>query len=398
MLEIRPILSALLRHRSSTLLVVLQIAITFAVVVNSISIIQQRMALMDRDSGLKENQLMSLSVSGYIKEYDREQNTRADINLLRNTPGVIDAISINQIPLSGSGDSSSFANSRENKDNNIDFGAGVMRSDEHAINTLGVTLIAGRNFKSNEVFYNDGTLTPNIAIVTQSLANKLFPDGDALGKKIFTGTFDVTVIGIVEQMSGYWSHWSGFNDNIIFPELATQRILIRTESNMRDELLGSVEKILLNRNPERVVSQVRSMTEIRDESYSQDSAMAKILWLVISLLVIITALGIVGIVSFNINQRIKQIGTRRALGARKIDIHRYFITENILITSVGLVVGTFLTIGFNVYLVNTFQMSPVNWYYLPLGMLTMLILGIISVWIPAQRASNVSPAVATQSI
>lgn len=398
MLEIRPILSALLRHKSSTLLVVLQIAITFAVVVNSISIIEQRMTLMDRDSGLKEDQLMSLSVSGYAKDYNREQSIKADIELLRNTPGVIDAISINQIPLSGSGDSSSFANSRENKDNNIDVNAGVMRSDEHAINTLGVKLVAGRNFNSNEIYFDDGSLIPKVAIVTQSLANKLYPESDALGKKLFAGTFEVTIIGIVEQMSGFWSHWSGFNDNVIFPELAVQRVLIRVETSMRDELLGNVEKLLLDRDPQRVVTRIRSMTETRNDSYSQDSAMAKILWLVISLLVIITALGIVGIVSFNINQRIKQIGTRRALGARKIDIHRYFITENILITSVGLVIGTIFAVGFNIYLVDSFQMTPINWYYLPTGMFAMLIMGIISVWMPAQKASNVSPAVATQSI
>ncbi len=398
MLEIRPILSALLRHRSSTLLVVLQIAITFAVVVNSITIIQQRMALMERDSGLQEEQLMSFSVRGYTEGYDLEHNVRADIELLRNTPGVIDAVAVNQIPLSGSGDSGSLANSRENKDNNIDFSAGRLIGDEHLLNTLGVKLVAGRNFNQNEVLFDDDTISPRIVIITQSLADKLYPDGDALGKKIFTGTSDATIIGIVELMSGFWSHWSAFYDNIIYPGISPQRILVRTETNMRDQLLGGVEKLMQDRNPQRVVNQIRSMTEMRDDSYAEDTAMAKILWLVISLLVTITALGIVGIVSFNVNQRIKQIGTRRALGARRIDIQRYFITENILITSVGLVVGTMLAIGFNIYLVETFQMVPINWFYLPVGMLTMLVMGVISVWMPAQKASKVSPAVATQSI
>jgi len=65
---------------------------------------------------------------------------------------------------------------------------------------------------------------------------------------------------------------------------------------------------------------------------------------------------------------------------------------------VALIIGTSLAIGFNIYLVDEFQMTPINWYYLPLGILAMLVMGIMSVWMPAQKASNVSPAVATQNI
>jgi len=162
--------------------------------------------------------------------------------------------------------------------------------------------------------------------------------------------------------------------------------------------LGGVEKILLDRNSNRVITGIRTLKEIKRRSYSDDYAMTKILWTVVILLILITLLGIVGIVSFNVNQRIKQIGTRRALGARKIDIQRYFITENILITSIGLVVGTLIAISFSMYLAQTFNIPPIDWYYYPLGIVVMLIVGVVAVWVPAQKASNVSPAVATQSI
>ena len=398
MFEIRPILSALSRHKSSTLLIIMQIAITFAVVVNSISIIQQRVSLMNRDSGLKEEQIFSLNITAYAKDYDIEQNMRADLEVLRNTPGIIDAVALNSIPMSGSGSATSVANTRENFDNDVNFSTGVLWGGTHAINTLGVNLIAGRNFREDEVRFDDGTNVPTVVIVTQSLADKLFPDGDALGKQIFRGSYDVTIVGIIEHMSGFWSSWSGFNLNMILPKLETNNILIRAEKNAIPELLGSIEKVLFDRNPERVVSSMRTMSEHRARSYSSDHAMSVILWVVISLLVVITSLGIVGIVSFNISQRTKQIGTRRALGARKVDIHRYFITENILITSVALIVGTILAVAFNVYLVDAFEMTPINWYYLPIGILAMLLMGIFSVWMPAQKASNVSPAVATQNI
>ncbi len=126
--------------------------------------------------------------------------------------------------------------------------------------------------------------------------------------------------------------------------------------------------------------------------------MTTILWVVVILLVLITALGIVGIVSFNVNQRVNQIGTRRALGATRMDILRYFVTENILITSLGLFVGITLTIGFNVFLAEQFEMPEFNWNLIPVGVIIMFFIGIVSVWLPARRASKVSPAIATQSI
>ncbi len=398
MFEIRPILSALSRHKSTTLLIILQIAITFAVVVNSISIIQQRMSLMNRDSGLKEEQLLSLNITAFGKDYAIEQNMRADLELLRNTPGIIDAVALNDIPMSGSGSATSVANSRENYENDVNFSTGVLWGGTQAINTLGVNLIAGRNFREDEVRFDDGTNIPTVVIVTQSLADRLYPDGDALGKKLFRGSYDVTIVGIIKHMSGFWASWSNFDQNMILPKLETNNILIRAEKNAIPELLGSLEKILFDRNAKRVVSSMRTMPEHRARSYSSDHAMSVILWVVISLLVLITSLGIVGIVSFNISQRTKQIGTRRALGARKVDIHRYFITENLLITSVALVLGTILAVVFNVYLVDEFEMTPINWYYLPIGILTMLVMGILSVWMPAQKASKISPAVATQNI
>jgi len=156
--------------------------------------------------------------------------------------------------------------------------------------------------------------------------------------------------------------------------------------------------MLIKRNPERVIFGLRSVAEYRDSSYSGDNAMTTILWIVVILLVLITALGIVGIVSFNVNQRVKQIGTRRALGATRADILRYFLTENILITTLGLMVGTALTVAFNLYLVEHFEMTPFNWFLLPVGIVIMFAVGIISVWMPALRASRVSPALATQSV
>jgi putative ABC transport system permease protein len=402
MFEFRPILSALARHKSSTLLIVLQIAITFAVVVNSTSIIKQRIEIMDRQSGIAEQQLITLNVNAFGKDYDFESNIRADIQMLRNTAGVIDAAPTNQIPLSGSSDSMMVSSSREKFDQFERHGTGIFSGDSHILNTLGVKLVEGRSFTENEVIYSSDRPAVRSAIITDSLAKKVFPEGNALGKLLYYGEDPITVIGIVEKMVGSIVHEPIFEENIIIPYVrlsAFKRILIRAENKAAaDKLLGEVEELLIQRNPERVISGINSIGDLKAYSYSGDRAMMIILWCVAILLILITALGLVGIVSFNVNQRVKQIGTRRALGASKSDILRYFLTENILITSLGLTLGIFMTVTFNIYLVEQFNLTPINWYLIPVGMLIMFTLGILSVWMPAQKASCISPAVATQSI
>ena len=140
------------------------------------------------------------------------------------------------------------------------------------------------------------------------------------------------------------------------------------------------------------------MTEIRHWAYLDDSAMIKLLLFVVSLLTAITSLGIVGLASFSVARRTKQIGTRRALGATRPAILRYFMLENFLISTVGVVTGALLAVGLNIWMVQTFDLTPIAWYIIPAAMLVLWIVGQIAVYGPARRASYVSPAIATRAV
>ena len=126
--------------------------------------------------------------------------------------------------------------------------------------------------------------------------------------------------------------------------------------------------------------------------------MAIILGVVIFCLLTITALGIVGMASFWVAQRTRQIGTRRALGATKFDILRYFQTENFIITTLGLIGGGILAYAFSLYLMSAYQAPRLPWYYVPVGFVCLWLLGQLAVLGPALRASRVPPAVATRSV
>ncbi|HSS64392.1 MAG TPA: FtsX-like permease family protein, partial [Gammaproteobacteria bacterium] len=134
-------------------------------------------------------------------------------------------------------------------------------------------------------------------------------------------------------------------------------------------------------------------------SYRDDASMIKMLTFTVVLLLLITSLGIVGLASFSVSRRTKQIGTRRALGASRGAIAQYFMVENLLISLTGVVVGAALAIGLNMFLVQAFDLDPGSLLVLvPVAMLALVVIGQLAVLGPARRASLVSPAVATRTI
>ena len=167
---------------------------------------------------------------------------------------------------------------------------------------------------------------------------------------------------------------------------------------MRDVMIPLIEKSLGESNRSRVVKSVRSLEEMTARTYRRDRGMAIILSIVISLLIGLTALVIVGLTSFHVTQRTRQIGTRRALGARRIDIIRQFMLENWLITTAGAFLGVILTVAVAYWLEVSFELQRLDWSYLPIGVIALWVLSSLAVLEPARRAASVPPAVATRSV
>jgi len=116
------------------------------------------------------------------------------------------------------------------------------------------------------------------------------------------------------------------------------------------------------------------------------------------LLLLATAGGIVGLSSFWVSQRRKQIGIRRSLGATAGDILRYFHAENFLIVSGGIALGVVLAVLANLGLMKVFYPLPHMPLYVPLlGALLLWLLGQLAVWGPARYAAKVPPVVAIRS-
>jgi len=398
-----PTMSALMRNKTGPLLVALQIAVTLAIVINSLYIIVQRVEKMNRDSGIDVENVIITYVRGFGANFDVVDSITNDINLIKSIPGVMAATVSNHVPLSGSGSGTGL---RTVADETIDaVGTGRYRWSEEGLDALGIELSRGRNFYPGEVDYvlpSSDAPAPASILVTQDLADDLFGEEDALGKTVFWGSMESsTIVGIIGHMHGSWVDWDKLGNVVIQPgkpAYTTNKYIIRVEPGMRDELTPVIEHELGQSNRQRVVKSVRSLEEMAGRTYRRDRGMAIILSVVISLLIGLTALVIVGLSSFHVTQRTKQIGTRRALGARRIDIIRQFMLENWLITTAGAVIGVVLTVIVAYWLEVSFEMPRLDWRYLPAGIVILWVLSSLAVFAPARRAAAVPPAVATRSV
>ncbi|MDR3388020.1 MAG: ABC transporter permease [Rudaea sp.] len=403
-MEIRPIISALMRSKVSMILIGLQVALTLAIVCNALFIIGQRLERMQRPSGMNEADTFWFGSSGFGQGFDARTTQKADLQLLRQLPGVAAATTTNSVPMSNGGWSTGVQLQPKQKTSTADTTLYLV--DAEAISTFGVKLIAGRNFKPEEVLpvnFGDHLQPPEI-IVTKALADKLFPAGDALGKQVYLDEDPPTstIVGIVERAQQPWMDSDSIDYATFVPVYMPYgnytRYLVRAEPGRRDEVMKLVEQKMSESNTSRIIGKMRTIEGVRQEAYAGDRAMALILGVVIFALLAITALGIVGMASFWVAQRTKQIGTRRALGATRGSILRYFLTENFLITSGGLILGAVLTYAFSLWLMLHYQAKLLPWHYVPIGFLCLWALGQIAVLGPATRASRVPPAVATRSI
>lgn len=400
----RPMLSSLMRSKTGPILVALQIAVTLAIVINSLFIVLQRVEKMNRDSGMDLENVIIVYSRGFGENVDVVTNIGNDIDLIKSIPGVVAATVSNHVPLSGSGSGTGLHTVAD--ENTEPVSTARYQWSEEGLDALGIELARGRNFYPEEVTYNlPGTDdAPSDAIlITQALADDLFPDEDALGKTVYWGSMDpATIVGIIGHMQGSWVNWDKLNNVVIQPGKPASynniKYIVRVESGLRDELMPVIEQQLGESNRQRVIKDVRALEDMAERSYRRDQGMAIILSIVISLLIALTALVIVGLSSFHVTQRTKQIGTRRALGATRMAIVKQFMLENWLITTAGAILGAVLTVVVAYWLEVSFELPRLDWRFLPAGIVSLWVLSSLAVLEPARRAASVPPAVATRSV
>jgi putative ABC transport system permease protein len=317
---------------------------------------------------------------------------------------VIAAGVISNIPLSGGGSSSGFQAKPGEATPEESIPGNTYLVDEQGVAALGIALSAGRPFEPQEILPPVETFdSAPQAIVTKAFAKQLFPDDpNPLGKVFYSGVGKpIAIIGIIEHMHGAWVGWDKLDHVVLFPRIKSGPngvYIVRTEPGRRDAVMREIEAKLGDSNPGRLLRWVRPMDWFIDKSYLDDRNMAIFLVSVTSALLAITALGIFGLATFNVSTRIRQIGTRRAVGARRMDIVRHFLVENWMVTTAGVIAGCGGALAVGYWISTKYELPRLDLYYLVGGVLAIWLIGLSAALQPARRASAISPAVASRTV
>jgi putative ABC transport system permease protein len=412
-MQLRLIISSLRHHRLTAFLLVMQVACTCAIVCNVVFMVVNRIERVTLPSGIAENQL-SVIVSSDIRKRDNDlAQTAMDLAALRAIPGLkAVAVMSDSLPLDRSDSSSWICISKAEFDKALQsrrLGPGCVEPSIYnggpgTLKTLGAQLTDGRDFLPDEYIKESNLAAdvPPAMIITRSLAQRLYPGQNALGQSvyIYPGT-PVRIVGIIKNLLRPNLRQPGLNYySTLWPVQPASDVMyvLRSAPQDRQQILKAALAVLDKLNPDRIIWQKRTYQQIRHDYFQRDITMIGLLLASVGGLLFVTALGIAGLASFWVQQRTHQIGIRRAIGATRGNILRYFQLENFLIVSTGIMLGLILATGLNLILMQHYSLPRLPWTYLPAGAIALWLVGQLAVLGPALRAAQVPPVVATRSV
>lgn len=400
-----PILSALRKHRLAALLITLEIALACAVLCNACFLVASRLSMMHVESGVDERALGAIKLTGFTPEQAVDLNARVLAGLAA-IPGAQSVSVINTVPFGQHAGTAGITLDPAGRHSGgvVDFyvaGPGSFRA-------LGLRLTAGSPPQEGDYTPVEGFVPDHANVwITDALAAHLWPGADPLGKEFWMDKSHFRVSGTIAHLTrpnGGEGGQETVQWSVFVPaqpgRFLAGTYLVRADPGELPRVLRDAKAAIAKIAPDAVLDSQESQAlgDLRSTHFQTDRAMAGLLVGVIVALLGVTALGIAGLASFWVQQRRKQIGIRRAIGATRGDILRYFQTENFLIVSFGIVLGMALAFGLNLALMNFYELPRLPLFYLPIGALVLWVLGQLAVLGPALRAAAVPPVVATRSV
>ncbi len=421
-MELGPILRAIRRNKARFGLIAVEVALTLAVVVNCLALIADARKKMARPSGFDDDNILQVESTPFDEAFReqgyRQQAARSDIDALRAMPGVRAATNTSFLPWQGGGSSGTY---KMVGGSGVELRSQNYNADEGLIDTLGVTLVQGRAFTRADVDRDTGRLVALFnadrprgsdglprdkflqdVIITRAWGEHMFGAGPYVGKLMQDGDGDqYRVIGVIDSFfNPYAWHIEEYSLFFAYERSSYEggsEYLVRTEPGLASGMMRGIEALLTVQNPLRTVK-VQLLSDVRHAYFGPQRMVVVLMGLVSLLLVIVTGLGIVGVTSFLVTERSRQIGTRRALGARMIDIARYFLVESWLVTTIGIAAGVGLAVALNLALVSVMADARIDAGTVVAGAVLLWLIGLGSALVPSLRAARTSPAIATRSV
>jgi putative ABC transport system permease protein len=414
---VRRMTGGLGRQRLQRGLVVAQVAVSVVLLAGAGLLTRTMIQLSEVNTGLKTEEVLTIQVpllafggGDFARIAANDVTAKAGYDQMRQEiraiPGVTEVGVGSTMPLQ----SAEIALDVKAEGKSLAVGEAMPRAEFRTANpeyfrAAGIPLLKGRPFSAT-----DRSGTGRVVVVNQTLADKLFPGEDPLGKQIaFTG--DVLRF---TPFSGDWRTIVGVVGNtqdggldapprpVMFTPFAQELALggglvIRADSNV-SALTAAATRIVRRIAPTAPIVRVMTVAQIKDQSVSPRRLNAALVSSFGILAVIIAAVGIAGVLAFSVSARTNEIGIRMSLGADRGRVQRMILKEGGVLLAFGLALGVggaYFAAG--VIRGLLFGVAPHDPVTFVVVAVMMAAIGVVACWIPALRASRVDPAITMRS-
>lgn len=393
-MSVHLIIKSLLRRKVVTALLLLQLAVTLGLVVNSLLLASAAKELVEQPTGLALEQILTVRVKPTSKAMRVEPALSEVINrqlaAIRQIPGVEAAEYLNQIPLRQGGSNRNIFEVDRQDETNVDS-VPYYNTSEQILQVLGVKLITGRLLTQ----LDRGT---DNTLLTEKLAKQLFAEQNPVGKATNNGT----VVGVVSDFYSQRYASDPFYGQITFAALERveqgYQLIIRVAPGQSEAVRQQVTDVIRNAEPEMDIGTVMRMDENRDEVFRSEIGLATLLAVLSGLMLLVAMISAYSHAHFHALQMQKEVGIKRALGASKARVLLDVLSESWLTTAIGAGFGILVCYGLNISLAKVISIPAVP-VWLPLLTLVLLLLCVtLATWYPARIATRISPATATKTL
>lgn len=404
-MNIKALIKSLMQRKFFSSLLLFQLALTLGIIVNSIVLSLDTSSNLDRDTGIPLDSVLVIELSTTSAEFDDNDFygsiLEQDLAALRNLDGVRVVSPHIQRPLSRGGWHQGIQDINEVKgqfkDEALNNAASYYTTPD-GIAALGLEIAEGRGLTWEDEITgrddNDGNI-----VVTDAIAKRLYPEGNALGQLTTRGR----IVGITKPFVNK-PHLPNDRQYAFFIAARMleasygQYYVLNVDPSKMTHVRKQVRDVILANHPERDIRKDYTMREHYERYYEQDIGLSKLFLILCGLMVLITAVSSYAHAQFHMAKQTRIIGIRRALGAKRADILLYVLTENWLMTALAGVLGIALVVVVNMLLAQQIELSKPSIALYFMATLVVFISGTVATWLPALKTSRIPPVVATRTV
>ncbi|HKW74614.1 MAG TPA: ABC transporter permease [Terriglobales bacterium] len=391
-------------QRLRGVLVVAETTLGLALLVVAGLLLRSFHRILSVDPGMNAHNVLTLTFDLPEKKYNEQQQIEFYTQLqhrLENVPGVSSVGAVTPLPLSGSNAIITFTIEGRPVPRSDEPSADIKISTPNYFHTLNIPLLSGRDFTER-----DDEKAPGVVIVNQAFAEKFFPNENVLGKHITPGATNHgkpqprEIIGVVgnvksrrldvEDRPEYYIPDTQLN-------FGAMTFCLRTSVEPHS-IASAVRNAVSSMDPDLPIYDIKTMDEYLAATLVTPRFQAMLLEAFAGLALLLTAIGLYGVVSYAVAQRTHEIGVRITLGASRGKVVAMVLKSGLQLTAIGVAAGVVLALIAGRFLSSLssvlFGVKPTDVFTFGVVVVVMALVSLLACYIPAWRASKVDPMIA----